>query len=122
MPKHKILSLEERLLFVTRNFVEYGNYGGSEINAVKVIRKYFPAYPEEKIRKSFLSYVRAYQNCIGFVEQHKDYYVQRYFSRKPIPFFADTTEEKIFYKKHSSVPADIIKAMIYWIFDWHHVR
>ncbi len=122
MPKHRKLSFEDRLLFVTRNFVEYGNYGKSETRAVKVIQKYFPGYSEAEIKKSFLSYIGVYQNSIEFVERYKEYYVQRYHSRKQIPFFADTTEEINFYKQNSTVPADIIKAMIYWIFDWHHVR
>ena len=122
MPKHKILSFEERLLFVTRNFVEYGNYGRNEIKAVRVIRKYFPIYSEEKIRQSFVLYVSTYQNSIAFVERHNKYYAQRYLSRHQVSFFADTTEEKNFYKQNSSVPADIIKAMIYWIFDWRHLR
>lgn len=123
MPKNKkTLSFEERLLFVTRNFVEYGNYGKNETKAVRVIRKYFPAYSEEKIRKSFVMYVRAYRNSIEFVERYKDYYIQRYPSRHQIPFFADTTEETNFYNQNSSVPADKIRAMIYWIFDWHQLR
>lgn len=121
-PKHKKLSFEDRLLFVTRNFVEYGNYGKSETRAVKVIQKYFPAYSEAKIRKLFLSYVRAFQNSIEFVERHKEYYWKQYHSRHHTSFFKNTSDEKIFFEQNKNVPEEFIKAMIYWIFDWHHVR
>jgi hypothetical protein len=120
--RRKIMEFDERVLFVVRNFVEYGNYGKIETRAIKVIHKHFPKKNIEDIRHMFFSYVRVFQNAIDFVDRHRDFYWDRYKKKLITPLHSNTAEEQLFIDQNRDVPEIIIKMMIYWIFDWHHVR
>lgn len=113
---------DERVFYVTRNLIEYGNYGKDPVRAAHVIHKHFPEICPEKIQSDLNVYINAYRDAAEFLECHRDYYFRRYQNRIHGPFFANTDDEKLFYNKHINIHEDIIRGMLYWIFDWRHVR
>lgn len=113
------MSFTERVVYMVRNYYEYGYYGKNRIKAVKLLHKYHPKEELRKCQREFDKYLALFEEIVVFVKQNKDYYWQR---RNTKLYDRESEIEKQFFKKHSKIPKDIIKWLILWIFDWHHVR
>mgnify|MGYP001011978012 FL=1 len=117
---------EERVYTVVRNFVEYGNYGGSEKRASAVIRKHCPERNAETCLTAFRVYRHAYLDAVVFVKRQASYYHDLRQSRE-IPrtgsgSWPKSPEEAAFTAEHPEVPEEWILTMLWFIYDWHHVR
>lgn len=112
----KPLNYEERLLFVTRNFVQYNGYGKDFAKASKVVKKYFKEKSLGNCRKSVEYFVKAYEEGIEFVAANKDDY---WLSTRPARL---AEKEKEFFAAHSEMSDAIQYGMLYWIFNWYHER
>lgn len=115
------MDINERVLYVVRNFIEYGRYGRDEKKAVKIIRKHHPDISLPACQDAFDAYLHAYSDTISFVNAN----IEHYWALKknpPAGKWPITKEETDFFQKHNNVPEDIIRSMIWFIFDWHHVR
>jgi hypothetical protein len=115
------MTFENRVLFTVRNFVEYGTYGRDIRKASKTIHKHHPGATLNNCETAFLKYQEAYYGAIEFVEKSKDYYWSIRNNKSGFPA-EKSPQEREFFSRHPDVPAHIIQAMIYFIFDWHHVR
>ncbi len=115
------MDFNERVLFVVRNFIEYGNYGRDKKNAVIIIHRHHPEVPPAVCQDAFDAYLQVYSDTIAFVRANKDHY---WAIKKDPPTgkWPLTKEEDAFFRKHADIPEYIIRSMIWFIFDWHHVR
>lgn len=122
MKKRKIrrLSFEDRVMFVVRNFIEYGNYKKSPENAVRVIQKHHPEKTRKESRETFLKYVNIHNEIISFVGKNLELYRKQEVEKQKNDSL--NIAEIQFILTHSDIPEDIIRTMIWYIFDWHHVR
>ena len=119
------MSFEDRLFHVVRNFMEYGNYGGRK-GAVKAIARHHRDRSAGECERAFDDFLRAYGDAIPFVEKHVEYYRELY-ARKTVPRDGDgryalSAFERDFAAAHGTVPERSIITMIWFIFDWRHVR
>jgi len=60
----------------------------------------------------FYNYMKVFNEVIGFVQLHNEYYCQEYNNGYTDGPRENTKEEKNFIKRHSEVPSGIIDAMI----------
>lgn len=114
------MNFQERVLYVVRSYLEYESYGRDEKRAVKTIHKHHPEVPLPACQAAFRIYVQAYTDAIAFVEAHQDCYwsYQRDRSRE-----SDVkAKEAEFIRDHPDFPETLVRAMNWFIFDWHHVR
>ena len=72
---------------------------------------------EEEFRK----YMGAYVDAITFVDEHKEFY-RKQWDTESAGSALKSEDELLFYKKHPAVPEHTITTMIYFIFDWRHLR
>ncbi|CAN5334549.1 hypothetical protein BH10BAC1_BH10BAC1_11110 [soil metagenome] len=116
------LNFYDRIIYVLRNFIEYGNYNKEPKKAIKVIHKYFPEKTIEECTTAFNSCLSAYQDAIVFVGENKDQYWKAEENRKNNLPPQKITAELNFVKKHKDVPEATIKHIIGWVLNWHHER
>jgi hypothetical protein len=120
--ENKTRSFEDRILFMVRNFAEYGSYGGNLKKAVRLLNKYHPEKSAEECSLHFNNYLKVYNEVIEFVYTHREYYWKQYNNKE---FFENnklSEEELNFIRNRSCVPDKIIEAMMGWIFFWHHLK
>jgi hypothetical protein len=111
----------DRLFDVVRNFVEYGLYAHDINKAAKILHKHHPDVPLAACEEEFRKHMTAYTDAIAFVEENKEYYGRlRNNSSAGLPPISDN--EFHFFRKHPDVPQSTLRTMIYFIFDWRHVR
>lgn len=115
-------TFEDRVLQMARCLVEYHYYGDDENKAVKILHKHHPELERSVCARIFGLYTRAYADSIVFVNAHSKTYWERYNARHQGAPEEDFPAEREFFRKHPEVPVDILGTMIFWIFDWHHVR
>ncbi len=122
--KRKPFTFEERLFSMVRNFVEYGSYGKDLKRAVKRLHSYHSERILEDCGRLFRDYLKAYLAAIDFVDTHQEYYSEKYRERQSGKAVSpgNSKKELEFMNKHKEVPASEIDAMIFFIFDWHHLR
>lgn len=110
------MTYPERLMYVTRNLVQYGGYGKDPVKAARVVRKYFKDKSLEVCKASLDQYVRAYEEGIEFVETNQaDYWKET----RPDGLIA---REKVFCKRHSGIPPWLVIQMLAGVFNWYHER
>jgi hypothetical protein len=115
------MNFTERVFCVVRNFIEYGNYGKDKKKAVATIHRYHPEIPLSECDDAFHAYLQVYSDTISFVNANKDYY-RAFKNDPPTGKWPITKEEAPFFREHSNVPEDIIRSIIWFIYDWRHVR
>jgi hypothetical protein len=118
-PKHR--TFPDRLFYVVRNFVEYGNYARDIKKAARIIHGHHPDIPSATCETEFRKYMGAYIDAVTFVDEHREYY-HRQWDTETAGSAPKSKDELLFLKKHSGVPENTIMEMIYFIFAWHHLR
>jgi hypothetical protein len=116
------LNFYDRIIYVLRNFVEYGNYNKEPKKAIKVIHKYFPEKTIEECATGFNNCLNVYMDAIVFVGENKDHYFEKEKNRENNVVPKNFIKELDFIKKHKVVPEATIKHIIGWVFNWHHER
>lgn len=114
------MDFQERVLYVVRNYLEYGTYGRDEKRAVKTIHKHHPEVPLAACQDAFRAYVRAYTDAIAFVEAHQECYWSC--QRDPSRESDVKAKEAEFIRDHPDFPEALVQGMNWSIFDWRHVR
>jgi hypothetical protein len=115
------MNFNERVFCVVRNFIEYGNYGKDKKKAVATIHHHHPEIPLSECDDAFNAFLQVYSDTISFVNANKDHY-RAIKNDPPAGKWPTTKEEAAFFREHDNVPEDIIRAMIWFIYDWRHVR
>ena len=120
--KRKPLSFEDRLFTMTRNLVEYGNYGKSHLNAAKRLHSYFPEIALDFCENQICRTVEVYEKAVVFVEQNRDYYWQEYKKGNYFQGNCISEKEAEFIEENGAISENLIKSMIGWIFFWRHLK
>lgn len=116
-----VMDFNGRVLYVVRNFIEYGRYGRDESKAARIIHKHHPEKSLSACQDEFSKYVKAYADAVSFVNDNTERYWA--FKKDPPKGRWDKSKEEIrFIQEHPDVPDDILLWMIWFIFDWRHVR
>ncbi len=115
------MDFNERVLMVVRSFIEYGRYGRDEKKAVKIIRQHHPEMSLSACQDAFNRYMKVYSDTISFVNDNKDHCWELK-KNPPAGQWPISGKEAAFIRKHGDIPEDIVRSMIWFIFDWHHVR
>jgi hypothetical protein len=102
----------DRLVYVARNLVEYKNYGGDPLKALKIVQKYFPGKSKEECNDQFTKVCEIYKAAIQFAHEHKEYY---YLNDKTL----FVSREKEFEEKYRAVPPSVVKHILGWVYNWH---
>ncbi len=115
------MDFNERVLYIVRNFIEYGRYDRDEKKAVRIIHKHHPEKTLTACQDQFTIYAKAYTDAILFVKKNQE----RYWALKKNQQrgqWIKSKEEVVFIQEHRDIPEDMQIWMIWFIFDWHHVR
>ena len=107
---------------MVRNLVEYGRYGGDEKRAIRALCAHHPDVAPAVCEKAFRNYASAYRDAIAFVEANRGLYRERRESAAPEAPDDVPGPEQAFIDAHPDVPPGIVRTMVFWIFEWHHVR
>ena len=116
------MDFESRVLYVVRNFIEYGSYGKNPLKAVKVIRTHFPETGLETCRKTFDRYVETYNDVIAFVGENIGHYISHFNTTGKFRTGEITDNERVLLSDHPDIPEGIIIWMIQFILYWHHLK
>ncbi|MCU0848963.1 MAG: hypothetical protein MUD12_13840 [Spirochaetes bacterium] len=116
------MDFESRVLYVVRNFIEYGNYGKNPLKAVKVIRSHFPGSDLETCRKAFDRYIETYNDVITFVGKNIKHYISHFNNTGKFRTRETTVNERVLISEHPDIPEGILIWMIQFIFFWHHLK
>jgi hypothetical protein len=107
---------------MARNLVEYRRYGGDEKRAIRTLRAHHPDVAPAVCEKAFRTYASAYRDAIAFVDANSGLYRERWESPRSRVLDEVPAPERAFVDAHPDVPPGIVRTMVFWIFDWHHVR
>lgn len=107
---------------MARSLVEYRWYGGEEKRAIRILRSHHPDVAPAACEKAFRDYASTYRDAIAFVAANADLYRERWDSAEPEAPDDVPAPEQAFIDAHPDVPPGIVRTMVFWIYDWHHVR
>jgi hypothetical protein len=104
---------EARLLYVTRNLVQYGKYGKDLTKAAKIIKGYFKEKSLEECKARVAYFARAYEEGTILVETNLSDY------RKPKLPVELVKKEEGFLATHAELSPEILRSMLDWIYLWY---
>jgi hypothetical protein len=114
------MPFEERVLFIVRNYFEYGSYRKDAAQAVRTIQGFFPDRSCDECDSAFRRYYQAYEDTVEFVNGHADRYWD--FHRTGTKDRELVKWEAAHGKKHGDIPPPLLSFMISFIFFWHHLK